>query len=327
MGYTLASYIARRFMQMLVLLVGISIISFGIMHLAPGSPVSLLTDRTTTAQEKARIEALYGFDKPIHIQYWRYANTVIRGDFGRSFVTGERVLDMILARMPATLFLNFLTMIIIYLFSLPIGIFSAVKQYSWFDHIVTFFAFLGQAMPTFWFALLLIYYVGLKVPFIQISGMATYGVGLDNSPFWTVVVDRVKYLILPLTVLGFGSLASTTRYMRASMLEVINQDYVRTARAKGLSEWAVMLKHALRNALLPIVTLIGFELPILFSGSIIIETIFSWPGVGLLSWNAVMQRDYQVIMAFNLLGATMMVLGNFIADMLYLVVDPRIKYN
>lgn len=312
---------------MLVLLVGISIISFGIMHLAPGSPVSLLTDRTTTALEKARIEALYGFDKPIHIQYWRYVNTLIKGDFGRSFVTGEKVLDMILARMPATLFLNFLTMIIIYLFSIPIGIFSAVKQYSWFDHVVTFFAFLGQAMPTFWFALLLIYYVGLKVPFIQISGMATYGVGFDNSPFWTVVLDRVRYLILPLTVLGFGSLASTTRYMRASMLEVINQDYVRTARAKGLSEWAVMLKHALRNALLPIVTLVGFELPLLFSGTIIIETIFSWPGVGLLSWNAVMQRDYQVIMAFNLLGATMMVLGNFIADMLYLIVDPRIKYN
>lgn len=327
MGCILAAYITRRFLQMLVLLVGISIVSFSIMHLAPGSPVDLLTDRTTTAQEKARIEAVYGFDKPIHIQYWRWMSHVIKGDFGRSFVTGEKVLDMILARMPATLFLNFLTMIIIYLFSIPIGIFSAVKQYSWFDHIVTFFAFLGQAMPTFWFALLLIYFVGLKVPFIQISGMATYGIGLDNSPLWTVVVDRIKYLILPLTVLGFGSLASTTRYMRASMLEVINQDYVRTARAKGLSEWAVMLKHALRNALLPIVTLVGFELPIMFSGSIIIETIFSWPGVGLLSWNAVMQRDYQVVMAFNLLAATMMVLGNFVADMLYLVVDPRIKYN
>ena len=323
----MASYITRRLMQMLLLLVGISIVSFAIMHLAPGSPIDLITDRTTTAQEKARISAVYGFDKPIHVQYWRWMSQVTKGDFGRSFVTGEKVLDMILARLPATLFLNFLTMVIIYVLSIPIGIFSAVKQYSWFDHIVTFFAFLGQAMPTFWFALLLIYYVGLKVPYIQISGMATYGLGFDNSPFWTVVLDRIRYLILPLTVLGFGGLAGTTRYMRASMLEVINQDYVRTARAKGLSERIVILKHALRNALLPIVTLVGFELPILFSGSIIIETIFSWPGIGLLSWNAVMQRDYQVVMAFNLLGATMMVLGNFVADMLYLVVDPRIKYN
>jgi len=325
--FYLLGYIARRFSQMLILLVGISIVSFAIMHIAPGDPVDLMTDRLATAEEKARISAIYGFDQPIHFQYFIWASQVIQGNLGRSFVTGEKVLDMIVARLPATLFLNFLTLIIIYALSIPIGIISAVKQYSWFDHIVTFYAFLGQSMPQFWLALLLLYYVGLRFPFIQTAGMSSYGVTIATEGLWAVIVDRTRYLILPLTVVSFGNLASITRYMRASMLDVINQDYVRTAKAKGLSQRKVILKHAFRNALLPLVTMLGFELPILFSGSVILETIFAWPGVGLLSWNAVMQRDYQVIMAFNLLGASMMVLGAFVADMLYLVVDPRIKYN
>lgn len=323
----LLGYIARRFSQMLILLVGISIVSFAIMHIAPGDPVDLMTDRLATAEEKARISAIYGFDQPIPVQYVIWASQVIQGNLGRSFVTGEKVLDMIVARLPATLFLNFLTLIIIYAVSIPIGIISAVKQYSWFDHAVTFYAFLGQSMPQFWLALLLLYYVGLNFPFIQTAGMSSYGVTVATEGLWAVIVDRTRYLILPLTVVSFGNLASITRYMRASMLDVINQDYVRTAKAKGLSQRKVILKHAFRNALLPLVTMLGFELPILFSGSVILETIFAWPGVGLLSWNAVMQRDYQVIMAFNLLGASMMVLGSFIADMLYLAVDPRIKYN
>jgi len=323
----LLGYIARRFSQMLILLVGISIVSFAIMHIAPGNPVDLMTDRLATAEEKARIATLYGFDQPIPVQYIRWASQVIQGNFGRSFVTGEKVLDMIAARLPATLFLNFLTLIIIYALSIPIGIISAIKQYSWFDHVVTFYAFLGQSMPQFWLALLLLFYVGLRFPFIQTAGMSSYGVTVATEGLWAVLVDRSRYLILPLTVVTFSNLASITRYMRASMLDVINQDYVRTAKAKGLAPKIVILKHAFRNALLPLVTMMGFELPILFSGSVIIETIFAWPGVGLLSWNAVMQRDYQVIMAFNLLGASMMVLGSFLADMLYLVVDPRIKYN
>ncbi len=323
----MSGYIIRRFLQMLVLLVGISILSFSIMHLAPGNPVDLMTDRTATPADKARIAALYGFDQPIYVQYWRWVSQVARGNFGRSFQTGQPVLTMIMERLPATLLLNFVAMLIVYLLSIPIGIISAVRQYSWFDHAVTLFAFLGQAMPSFWFALLLIYFVGLRVPFIQISGMSSYGVSMSTDGLWAVLLDRIRYMILPLAVLGFGSLASVTRYMRASMLEVVTQDYIRTARAKGVAERKVVLKHAFRNALLPIVTLIGFELPILFSGSVVIESIFSWPGIGLLAWRAVLQRDYQVVMAFNLLGATMMVVGVFIADMLYLAVDPRIKYD
>ena len=256
----------------------------------------------------------------------KWLTRVLKGDFGRSFIDGRPVLDHIMDRLPYTLYLNFLVMILIYLFSIPIGITSALKQYSKFDHIVTFFAFLGQALPSFWFALLLIYAVGIKSSWLPISGVATIGVSLKRYGLWAVIADRAKYLILPVTVISLGSMAGITRYMRSSMLEVIRQDYIRTARAKGLPERVVIRKHALRNALLPIVTLLGFELPLLFSGSAIIETIFSWPGLGLLSVRAVFQRDYQVVMALNMIGAFLMVAGNFLSDILYVLVDPRIKY-
>ena len=182
-------------------------------------------------------------------------------------------------------------------------------------------------MPAFWFALLLVYFVGMRVEGIEIAGMSTYGINWGVQSFWTVFKDRLSYIVLPLTVLAFGGMSGITRFMRASMLDVIHQDYIRTARAKGLPEKKVITNHALRNALLPIVTLIGFELPILFGGAVIIETIFSWPGLGLLAVTAIFQRDYMVVMAFNIMGAVMTVIGMFIADMLYLVVDPRIKYD
>lgn len=320
------NYVARRLLQIIPLLIGISIINFFIMHLAPGDPVLLLTDRNATQEEVARIRALYGLDEPLHVQYVKWLTRVLKGDFGRSFIDGRPVLDHIMDRLPYTLYLNFLVMILIYLFSIPIGITSALKQYSRFDHIVTFFAFLGQALPSFWFALLLIYAVGIKSSWLPISGVATIGVSLKRYGLWAVIADRAKYLILPVTVISLGSMAGITRYMRSSMLEVIRQDYIRTARAKGLPERVVIRKHALRNALLPIVTLLGFELPLLFSGSAIIETIFSWPGLGLLSVRAVFQRDYQVVMALNMIGAFLMVAGNFLSDILYVLVDPRIKY-
>ena len=321
----MGKYIMRRFVQMIIVLIGISIISFAIMQLAPGDPIDLLADRNSTPAEKAHIRSLYGLDKPLLVQYYNWISQVLRGNFGTSFITGQPVLKMIMERLPATLWLNFWAMILIYLLAIPIGMLSALKQYSWFDHVVTTIAFLGKALPQFWFALMLIYLVGMRVGFIEISGMATYGVNLTSASFLTVLVDRIKYLILPLTVLTFSGMAGIARYMRASMLDVKHQDYIRTARAKGLSEKAVVTKHAFKNSLLPIVTLIGFELPIMFSGSVVIETIFSWPGIGLLAVNSIFQRDYMVVMAFNMLGAVMTVLGMFLADILYVVVDPRIK--
>jgi len=312
---------------MIPLLIGISIINFTIMHLAPGDPVLLLAERNATPEELARVRALYGLDEPIHIQYIKWISRIIRGDFGKSFVDGRPVLDHILERLPYTLYLNFIIMIVIYLVSIPVGIISALKQYSRFDHIVTFTAFIGQALPAFWFALILIYTVALKTKLLPIAGVATIGVNVRTSGLWATILDRAKYLVLPVTVVSLGSMAGIARYMRSSMLEVIRQDYVRTARAKGLPERIVIIKHALRNALLPIITLLGFELPALFGGMVIIETIFSWPGLGLLSMRAIWQRDYQIVMAMNMIGATLMVLGNFLADMLYVVVDPRIRYS
>jgi peptide/nickel transport system permease protein len=314
-------------MQMVPLLLGISILSFSIMHLAPGDPVELLTERMATPEEVARIRTLYALDRPIHVQYWVWLNRVLRGDFGRSYVEGRPVMDMIVERLPYTLYLNFVVLIVTYLLALPIGIISALRQYSRFDHLVTNFAFWGQAMPSFWFAYLLIYFVALRVSFIPVAGMSTYGYTLASVGWQAFIVDRLRYLILPVTVMTFGGMAGLTRYMRSSMLEVIRQDYVRTARSKGLSERVVIYKHALRNALLPIVTMIGMELPYLFSGTFIIEVIFSWPGLGMIMMRAIFQRDYQVVMAFNTIGAALMVVGNFIADLLYVVVDPRIRYS
>lgn len=323
----LGRYIAGRLLQSLFLLIGVSILTFTIIQLAPGSFAEMVGDSMDASLEsRARLTALWGLDQPIHIQYLRWARNMLRGNFGYSLVTKRPVADMILERLPATVTLNVLVVFFIYLIALPIGILSAVKQYSWFDHIMTFLSFIGSAMPGFFFAMMLIYYVAMRNPLIPIAGLATFGVEWGKVSFLTWLADRMRYLILPLAVGVFGGLAGLVRYMRASMLDEINQDYVRTARAKGLSERVVIFKHALRNSLLPIVTSLGFTFSGLLGGSVVIESIFAWPGVGLLALNAIFTRDYQVIMAFNLIGATMLVLGMLLADILYVVVDPRIKY-
>lgn len=322
------AYIAKRLLWMVPLLLGISIINFGIMHLAPGDPVAMLAGRQATAEQKDHMRQLYGLDKPIFVQYVRWLGQMLKGDFGRSYVDGRPVSEHILERLPYTLYLNFVVAVLIYAVSIPVGIISALKQYSRFDHTVTFFAFLGQALPSFWFALLLIYAVlSLRIDWLPIAGVASIGVNVQTAGLGATILDRLRYLILPTIVIAFGDMAGVTRYMRSSMLEVVRQDYVRTARAKGLPEKVVIIKHALRNALLPIVTLLGAELPLLFSGSAIIETIFSWPGIGLLGVNAVFQRDYMLVMAINMIGAVLMVVGNLISDILYALVDPRIKYS
>ncbi|MFO8059251.1 MAG: ABC transporter permease [Bacillota bacterium] len=321
------SYVVKRLIQMVPLLIGISIVSFAIMQMAPGDPVDLLTERNATAEERARTRSLYGLDRPLHVQYWIWLTNMLRGDFGHSYVRGRPVLEMILERLPNTLYLNVAVSALIYCLAIPIGVASALRQYSTFDHGVTGFAFLGQALPNFWFGLLLLYGIALKVDLIPVGGIATYGVTVAEKGLWLVLLDRLRYLILPVAVMGLSALAGITRYMRSSMLEVTGQDYIRTARAKGLSERIVIYKHAMRNALLPIVTIIGFQIPVLFSGSVIIENIFSWPGLGTLSVNSVFMRDYMVIMAFNVIGAALVIIGNFVADLLYVAVDPRITYD
>jgi len=302
-------------------------LTFAIIQLAPGGFAQMMGESPdATAEDTARLTELWGLDRPVHIQYLRWAEQMVRGNFGDSLAQGRPISQMIGERLPATIFLNIIGLILIYVIALPIGIFSAVKQYSKFDHAMTFVAFLGQAMPAFFFAMLLIYYVGMQVEWIPLAGMATIGVEWGEVSFMTWLTDRSRYLIMPLAVIVFGGLAGLVRFMRASMLDVIHQDYVRTARAKGLSERVVIFKHTVRNALLPIVTSLGFAFSGLLGGSVVIESIFAWPGVGLLAIQAIFTRDYPVIMAFNLIGSLMLVLGMLIADILYVVVDPRIKY-
>ncbi len=324
----LGRYLLGRLVQSVFLLLGVSILTFTIIQLAPGSYATMVTEsiQSDSQEDTARITALYGLDQPVYVQYMRWLQQISRGNLGMSMHQRRPVVDMIKERLPATIVLNLIGIALIYLIALPVGIISAVKQYSWFDHVMTFTAFMGQAMPSFFFAMLLIYLVAMNVAWIPLAGMGTIGVEFADVSFRTWLVDRARYVILPLTVIVLGGLAGLVRFMRASMLDVVHQDYVRTARAKGLPERTVIMKHSVRNALLPIVTSLGFTFSGLLGGSVVIESIFAWPGVGLLAIQAIFMRDYQVIMAFNMIGAIMLVLGMLLADLLYVVVDPRIKY-
>ncbi len=312
---------------MIPLIIGISLISFIILHLAPGSPVDSVAGMNieVSADSKARLCSLYGLDKPWYIQYYNWLKRIIFLDFGDSFKDGRKVRTKILERLPATLLLNVLSLFLIFLIALPIGIKSAVKQGSFFDKGMTVFTFVGFSIPTFWLALLLMILFGVKLGWLPISGM--HSLNYENFSFLGKLWDLVKHLILPVFCSAFGGLAYLSRYSRYTMLEVIRQNYIRTARAKGLPEKDVIYRHALRNALIPIVTLLGLSLPGLISGGFIFETIFAWPGMGRLGYLAIMSYDYPLIMGVGIIAAFLTLVGNLIADFIYLCIDPRVKYK
>ena len=312
---------------MIPLLLGITLITFMVIQLSPGGPADMLTGLSPKvgAEAKARLRHLYGLDKPIHIQYWLWLKRVVRFDFGESFKDGRRVIAKILERLPATLLLNILSLLLIFFIALPIGIVSAVRQDSFFDKGMTLFVFLGFSVPTFWLALLLMLLFGVILGWLPISGM--HSVNFLYFSLWGKLWDLIQHLILPVFISAFGGLAYLSRYSRASMLEVLRQDYIRTARAKGVPEGKVIYRHALRNALIPIVTLLGLSLPGLIGGGFIFETIFAWPGMGRLGYQAIMSRDYPVIMGVGIIAAFLTLLGNLIADITYAFVDPRISYR
>lgn len=293
----MASYIAKRLILMIPVLIGITIISFGVMKMAPGDPTSLLADLNPNINEEAvkRIRAHYGLDEPWYVQYLKWLRSMLMLDFGRSFAPDSRpVIDKILERIPITLMLNVLSMILIIGVAIPIGVMSAVKQDSLFDKGTTVFVFLGFAMPTFWLALLLMILFGVTLNWLPISGLRSLHFADLSLP--GRVLDVAKHLILPVFVAAFGGLAGMSRYMRSNMLEVVRQDYITTARAKGLDERTVIFRHALRNALLPVITLLGLSVPGLIGGSVIFEQIFAIPGMGKLFYDSVMMRDYPTIM-------------------------------
>ena len=322
-------YALRRLLLALPLLLGITFVSFVVIHLAPGEPAEVQTGDLSIqsdAQARQLLRETYDLDKPLHVQYARWLARLVRLDFGKSFSPDARpVLQKIGERLPVTLFLNIIEMLVIVGLAVPIGVLSATRQYSLFDKVTTVFVFVGFATPDFWLALLLMILFGVQLGWLPISGLRS--LNWEYLSFWRQQWDFLGHLALPILVATFGGLAGFSRYMRQSMLEVIRQDYVQSARAKGLPESVVIGKHALRNAMLPIVTVLGLSVPGLIGGSVIVETIFAIPGMGQLMVQAVYERDYPVIMANLVIVASLTLVANLIADLSYSLIDPRIRVS
>ncbi len=320
------NYILRRLIFMVPLLIGITIICFAVIHLAPGSPTDLQTQMNprASAEVKERLRALYELDKPLHEQYLSWLKKIVVLDLGNSFSPdGRPVADKILERIPITIIINALSLGLIIAVALPVGVASAVRRNSLFDKVTTVLVFVGFAMPTFWLALLLMILFGIHLGWLPISGIRS--LNYEYLPPFSAFADMVKHLILPVFLSAFGGIAGFSRYIRSNMLEVIRQDYITTARAKGLSERTVIYKHALRNALLPVITILGLSVPGLIGGSVIFETIFAIPGMGQLFYMSVMSRDYPVIMGILVIGAVLTLVANLLADVCYALADPRIR--
>ena len=320
------TYLAKRLLMMIPLLIGITLISFVVIHLAPGEPTDMQTDLNpkSSVEMRDRLRERYNLDKPLYVQYGLWLKQVATLDFGESFAQDHRpVLVKVRERMPITILINVLSIVVILAVSVPIGILSAVRRNSMFDRGTTIFVFLGFAMPSFWLALLMMDYFGVRLGLLPVAGLKSIGYDYLSpaGQFW----DMTRHLILPIFISAFGGLAGFSRYMRSNMLEVIRQDYILTARAKGLSERVVIYKHALRNALLPVITILGLSVPGLIGGSVIFETIFAIPGMGKLFYDGVMMRDYPLIMGILVIGAVLTLVGNLLADISYAIADPRIR--
>ena len=295
---------------MIPIVLGVTIVVFSILHLAPGCPTTLMLGDHASPEAIEELRNRLGLDDPIPVQYFRWLSGVVRGDFGRSIHTRQLVGEMILQRLPATIELALTAMILSLLIAIPVGIISAVKQYSIFDHAGMVGALLGVSMPVFWQGLMMILIFSFLLGWFPISGRG----GLEH-------------LILPAITLGTSQAALVARLTRSSMLEVIRQDYVTTARSKGLVERIVIIKHALKNALIPVVTIVALQLPVLFGGAVITETVFAWPGMGRLIVTSIFTRDFPVVQAAVLIMAMIVILCNLLADILYIVLDPRIRYD
>jgi peptide/nickel transport system permease protein len=320
----MATYVLRRIIQAIPIFFGISVVVFGIIHLAPGSPIDQFASnpRVPPAMRENLIR-LYGLDKPLLEQYVRWIASFVQvwrpESWGYSYLDGQPVLHKYLERLPATLRLMGTAYVVTIVFAIPIGVLAAVKQYSWTDKIISTFATIGYAIPSFLLGIYLLYIGAVVMGAFPMFGMESFGRRGD-------VLDMAWHLVLPVTSLAIQQIAAWARYMRSSMLEVLHQDYVRTARAKGLPSSRVLGKHALRNALIPVVTLLGLSIPALISGAAITETIFSYPGLGGMFVDAVRTYDYPVVLAGTMIGGFAVVTGNLVADVLYGFVDPRIKY-
>ncbi|MEA3560883.1 MAG: ABC transporter permease [Candidatus Omnitrophota bacterium] len=318
------SYIIKRLFSLIPVFIGITLISFFIIHLAPGKPTDLMTELNpkVSFEAKEKLMKLYDLDKPVYVQYIIWVKKLVRFDFGTSFVDGRLVIERISERLPITILINVLSMMLIFLIAVPVGIMSAVKRGSLFDKLTTLFVFIGFATPGPWIALMLMSFFGVQLGWMPVVGIKS--LDYENFTLLRKIIDLGHHLIMPVLVSAFGGLAGISRYMRQSMLGVIHEDFIRTARAKGLPEKDVLYRHALKNALLPIVTILGLSIPGLIGGSVIFETIFGIPGMGQLFYQSVMARDYPVIMTILVIGAVLTLIANLAADIAYFYVDPRI---
>ena len=314
-------YIIRRVMQSLLLLVLVTAIAFSLMHLAPGGPLAVYTmNPTLRAEDIARIERNFGLDRPLYVQYAKWATGMVQGDWGRSFRDSQPVTRIIASRMLATFELAGTALAFAIIVGVTLGTIGAVKQYSIADYLSTIGAMLALSIPTFWFGLMAIYLFSVRLGWLPSGGRQTLG-----QPF--SLMDRLEHLLLPAAVLGFVLVATWSRYTRASMLEVINQDYIRVARAKGLDERGVVLGHAMRNALGPLVILAGIQIPLVFGGALVTESVFTWPGMGRLFVDSLNYRDYPVMMGILFITAVLVVIFNLLADVIAALIDPRIRLH
>lgn len=321
----MVQYVIKRLLSLIPTLIGITLISFFVIHLAPGKPTDVETSMNPKVSYEARmrLEKLYGLDKPLHVQYFEWLKRSVTFDFGRSYLDDRRVSAKIAERIPITLLINFSAIILTLAIGIPLGVSSAINRGKFSDKFATIFVFIGFSVPEFWLALLLMNLFCITLGWLPVSGIVS--LDFDNFGVFAKIFDIARHLILPVAISTFGSLAVISRYMRTEMIGIMEQDYIRMARAKGLDEKTVIYKHALKNALLPIVTILGLSVPGLIGGSVIFESIFAIPGMGRLFYESVMARDYPVIMGVLSIGALLTLLGNFMADIAYSYVDPRIR--
>lgn len=318
-------YIIRRIIQFIPTLLGITFITFLIINAAPGNPVSSLVDPTMSASDINRRMEQLGLDKPLHTRYFIWLKETASGNLGYSIRYKRPVAELIRARLWPTFLLSFSSIFISFILAVPLGVISAIRQHSKWDYILTVLAMAGFSIPVFFFGIIIIKIFSFDLRWFPVGGMVT--TGTNHANLMEYCKDAGRHLVLPLAALSCISTAKFMRFIRSSMLEAVRQDYVRTARAKGLSERVVIYKHVLRNALIPIITILGMSLPLVFSGAILTETVFVWPGMGLLNVEAVVNHDYPLLMGINFFLAVFVLLGNLAVDIIYALVDPRIRYD
>ncbi len=316
-------YIAKRLLVSVPVIIGITILSFLIMKLAPGDPLANFINPSIRMEDLEKSRQAMGLNDPVYVQYFKWIGEVLHGNFGYTYSGYHSISALILERLPNTIILTLSAFVLSFTVGIPMGVAGAVRKNTRTDYGLTLLSLIGVAIPSFFFGLLVIYFFSLMLGIFPSGGMVNIRAGYTGFAYFT---DILHHLILPAIVLALGNIASVSRFTRSNMLDVLKEDYIRTARAKGLKHKVIVYKHALRNALIPVVTIFGLSIPFLFSGAYITESIFNWPGMGQLGIRAIQDREYGIIMALNLITATLVLMGNLLSDILYAAVDPRIRH-